>query len=684
MAKNYVWAACKIEICCCPQRSNKVSQSRGARRRSLPKMPEITLQLPSLKPSDKLGIFITNDFRIRKTNPGSIGEQAGFLAGDLLVSIDELRITKGMDKLTIASTMRGDPSKVQAPKSIVVTRETPEDEDEQGWHTDPEDSHENAKKDEEGEDKDEGLVTLSVPSMPVGVRMGLSVAAGNVVRSVDPGSYAELAGFRTSDVVVSVGGVPMAGVEKLEVATRIRGDRTAITRPCKVLVRRSAANSAAVAEAAQLKLPAEESADVAAEAARAAKAPIGLIGAALEKAPVMQSQGIVDVSSAGVNVNGQFSGAVPPPSAVVASDNTVAEIEQRYAELKRDLGGARPDLGGARHDLRSDLAAAVASKNYALASELKKAIHAAELQKTVAAAESRLDAVGQSGRTPLLASTGSSTRPRGPASSMPIAAMDRGEVQSTEEGDEASALELAIRRRASARMALDTQLSISESKATRNPDRIRDRISSLEAGDPDRLRRWQESGSDDWNGPLLVRDLPATRVELEMDEPLLALSASASASAASASLASVQIHMSTKMGGDVDMDGRNGFRNGSAAPPPGWTALVAQAHAQAHAQALQTAPNVTHAPSLTLETQLLITLLGRGEILPPDLISLQQAFEQASLKGLHSGLKVVHFPEHVNINVNKQPLASVHTTLPPPPGRRTSGTAPSCATDDLD
>ena len=638
-------------------------------------MPEITLQLPSLKPSDKLGIFITNDFRIRKTNPGSIGEQAGFLAGDLLVSIDELRITKGMDKLTIASTMRGDPSKVQAPKSIVVTRETPEvedeDEDEQGWHTDPEDSHEDAKKDDEGEDKDEGLVTLSVPSMPVGVRMGLSVAAGNVVRSVDPGSYAELAGFRTSDVVVSVGGVPMAGVEKLEVATRIRGDRTAITRPCKVLVRRSAANSVAVAEAAQLKLPAEESADVAAEAARAAKAPIGLIGAALEKAPVVQSQGIVDVSSAGVNVNGQFSGAVPPPSAVVASDNTVAEFEQRYAELKRDL--------------RSDLAAAVASKNYALASELKKAVHAAELQKTVAAAESRLDAVGQSGRTPLLASTGSSTRPRGPASSMPIAAMDRGW---TEEGDEASALELAIRRRASARMALDTQLSIElsigESKATQNPDRIRDRISSLEAGDPDRLRRWQESGSDDWNGPLLVRDLPATRLEqLEMDEPLLALSASASASAASASLASVQIHMSTKMGGDVDMDGRNG----SAAPPPGWTALVAQAHAQAHAQALQTAPNVTHAPSLTLETRLLITLLGRGEILPPDLISLQQAFEQASLKGLHSGLKVVHFPEHVNINVNKQPLASVlasvHTTLPPPPGRRTSGTAP-CATDDLD
>jgi len=633
-------------------------------------MPEITLQLPSLKPSDKLGIFITNDFRIRKTNPGSIGEQAGFLAGDLLVSIDELRITKGMDKLTIASTMRGDPSKVQAPKSIVVTRETPEvedeDEDEQGWHTDPEDSHEDAKKDEEGEDKDEGLVTLSVPSMPVGVRMGLSVAAGNVVRSVDPGSYAELAGFRTSDVVVSVGGVPMAGVEKLEVATRIRGDRTAITRPCKVLVRRSAANSAAVAEAAQLKLPAEES-DVAAEAARAAKAPIGLIGAALEKAPVVQSQGIVDVSSAGVNVNGQFSGAVPPPSAVVASDNTVAEFEQRYAELKRDL--------------RSDLAAAVASKNYALASELKKAIHAAELQKTVAAAESRLDAVGQSGRTPLLASTGSSTRPRGPASSMPIAAMDRGEVQSTEEGDEAgdSALELAIRRRASARMALDTQLSIKlsigESKATQNPDRIRDRISSLEAGDPDRLRRRQESGFDDWNGPLLVRDLPATRVELEMDEPLLALSASASASAASASLASVQMfHMSTKMGGDVDMDGRNG----SAAPPPGWTALVAQAHAQA----LQTAPNVTHAPSLTLETRLLINLLGRGEILPPDLISLQQAFEQASLKGLHSGLKVVHFPD-VNINVNKQPLASVHTTLPPPPGRRTSGTAP-CATDDLD
>ena len=650
--------------------SSTVKQGFAVSRRppsSLPKMPEITLQLPSLKPSDKLGIFITNDFRIRKTNPGSIGEQAGFLAGDLLVSIDELRITKGMDKLTIASTMRGDPSKVQAPKSIVVTRETPEvedeDEDEQGWHTDPEDSHENAKKDEEGEDKDEGLVTLSVPSMPVGVRMGLSVAAGNVVRSVDPGSYAELAGFRTSDVVVSVGGVPMAGVEKLEVATRIRGDRTAITRPCKVLVRRSAANSVAVAEAAQLKLPAEESADVAAEAARAAKAPIGLIGAALEKAPVVQSQGIVDVSSAGVNVNGQFSGAVPPPSAVVASDNTVAEFEQRYAELKRDL--------------RSDLAAAVASKNYALASELKKAIHAAELQKTVAAAESRLDAVGQSGRTPLLASTGSSTRPRGPASSMPIAAMDRGEVQSTEEGDEAgdSALELAIRRRASARMALDTQLSIGESKATRNPDRIRDRISSLEAGDPDRLRRWQESGSDDWNGPLLVRDLPATRVELEMDEPLLALSASASASAASASLASVQIHMSTKMGEDVDMDGRNG----SAAPPPGWTALVAQAHAQA----LQTAPNVTHAPSLTLETRLLITLLGRGEILPPDLISLQQAFEQASLKGLHSGLKVVHFPEHVNINVNKQPLASVHTTLPPPPGRRTSGTAP-CATDDLD
>jgi hypothetical protein len=252
--------------------------------------------------------------------------------------------------------------------------------------------------------------------------------------------------------------------------------------------------------------------------------------------------------------------------------------------------------------------------------------------------------------------------------------MDRGW---TEEGDEAgdSALEIAIRRRASARMALDTQLSIGESKAIENPDRIRDRISSLEAGDPDRLRRWQESGSDDWNGPLLVRDLPATRVELEMDEPLLALSASASASAASASLASVQIHMSTKMGGDVDMDGRNG----SAAPPPGWTALVAQAHAQA----LQTAPNVTHAPSLTLETRLLITLLGRGEILPPDLISLQQAFEQASLKGLHSGLKVVHFPEHVNINVNKQPLASVHTTLPPPPGRRTSGTAP-CATDDLD
>jgi len=661
-----------------PTVNQGVADSRRPPSFAVPKMPEITLQLPSLKPSDKLGIFITNDFRIRKTNPGSIGEQAGFLAGDLLVSIDELRITKGMDKLTIASTMRGDPSKVQAPKSIVVTRETPEDEDEdedeQGWHTDPEDSHEDAKKDEEGEDKDEGLVTLSVPSMPVGVRMGLSVAAGNVVRSVDPGSYAELAGFRTSDVVVSVGGVPMAGVEKLEVATRIRGDRTAITRPCKVLVRRSAANSVAVAEAAQLKLPAEESADVAAEAARAAKAPIGLIGSALEKAPVVQSQGIVDVSSAGVNVNGQFSGAVPPPSAVVASDNTVAEFE-------RDLGGARPDLGGARHDLRSDLAAAVASKNYALAAELKKAIHAAELQNTVAAAESRLDAVGQSRGTPLLASTGSSTRPRGPASSMPIAAMDRGEVQSTEEGDEAgdSALELAIRRRASARMALDTQLSIGGSKAIENPDRIRDRISSLEAGDPDRLRRWQESGSDDWNGPLLVRDLPATRVELEMDEPLLALSASASASAASASLASVQIHMSTKMGEDVDMDGRNG----SAAPPPGWTALVAQAHAQAHAQALQTAPNVTHAPSLTLETRLLITLLGRGEILPPDLISLQQAFEQASLKGLHSGLKVVHFPD-VNINVNKQPLA-VHTTLPPPsPGRRTSGTAPSCATDDLD
>ena len=661
-----------------PTVNQGVADSRRPPSFAVPKMTEITLQLPSLKPSDKLGIFITNDFRIRKTNPGSIGEQAGFLAGDLLVSIDELRITKGMDKLTIASTMRGDPSKVQAPKSIVVTRETPEDEDEdedeQGWHTDPEDSHEDAKKDEEGEDKDEGLVTLSVPSMPVGVRMGLSVAAGNVVRSVDPGSYAELAGFRTSDVVVSVGGVPMAGVEKLEVATRIRGDRTAITRPCKVLVRRSAANSVAVAEAAQLKLPAEESADVAAEAARAAKAPIGLIGAALEKATVVQSQGIVDVSSAGVNVNGQFSGAVPPPSAVVASDNTVAEFEQRYAELKRDLGGARPDLGGARHDLRSDLAAAVASKNYALAAELKKAIQAAELQKTVAAAESRLDAVGQSGGA-LHASPGSSTRPRGPASSMPIAAMDRGEVQSTEEGDEAgdSALELAIRRRASARMALDTQLSIGESKATQNPDRIRDRISSLEAGDPDRLRRWQESGSDDWNGPLLVRDLPATRVEpLEMDEPLLALSASASASAASASLASVQIHMSTKMGGDVDMDGRNG----SAAPPPGWTALVAQAHAQA----LQTAPNVTHAPSLTLETRLLITLLGRGEILPPDLISLQQAFEQASLKGLHSGLKVVHFPEHVNINVNK---LAVHTTLPPPPGRRTSGTAP-CATDDLD
>jgi hypothetical protein len=79
-----------------PHNGIKVSRTLVARRRSLPKMPEITLQLPSLKPSDKLGIFITNDFRIRKTNPGSIGEQAGFLAGDLLVSIDELRSTKGL------------------------------------------------------------------------------------------------------------------------------------------------------------------------------------------------------------------------------------------------------------------------------------------------------------------------------------------------------------------------------------------------------------------------------------------------------------------------------------------------------------------------------------------------------------------------------------------------------------
>ena len=631
-----------------------------ARRLSFGVMPEITLQLPSLMPADKLGISITNDFHVHKTNPGSIGEQAGFLAGDLLVSIDELRITKGMDKLTVASTMRGDPSKVQAPKSIVVMRETAEDED---------------------EDKDEGLVPLTVPSMPVGVRMGLSVAKGNVVRSVDPGSYAELAGFRTSDVVVSIGGVPMAGVAMLEVATRIRGDRTATTRPCKVLVRRSAANSAAVAAAAQLKVPAEApaeaAAELAAEAARAAEAPIWLIGAALEKAPVVQSQGIVGVSSGGVNVNGQFIGAVPPPSAVAAFATSVAELAQSYAELKREL------------------AAAVASENYAVA---------AELQKTIHAAESRLDVVGQSGGAPRHASTGSSTRPRAPALNMPIAAMDRGEVHCTEGGEAGdSALERALWRRAPAKTALDAQLSNGESKATQNPDRI----SSLEAGDQAQLRRGQESGSEDWksrrdsrvdlemDGPLLGRDLPATRVDLEMDGPLLALAASARASAASTSLASVQIHM-TKMGGDGDLgggdvdlgggdgdlgggdvdlgggDGDLGGRNGPAAPSLGWTALVAQAHTQA----LQAA-NSTHAPSQTLETQLLIALLGRGEILPPDLTSLEQAFEQARQKGLLSGLKVVLSPD-----ADKQPRASVHTTLSPSPGRRTSGTAG--ATYDLD
>ena len=612
-------------------------------------MPEITLQLPSLMPADKLGISITNDFHVHKTNPGSIGEQAGFLAGDLLVSIDELRITKGMDKLTVASTMRGDPSKVQAPKSIVVMRETAEDED---------------------EDKDEGLVPLTVPSMPVGVRMGLSVAKGNVVRSVDPGSYAELAGFRTSDVVVSIGGVPMAGVAMLEVATRIRGDRTATTRPCKVLVRRSAANSAAVAAAAQLKVPAEApaeaAAELAAEAARAAEAPIWLIGAALEKAPVVQSQGIVGVSSGGVNVNGQFIGAVPPPSAVAAFATSVAELAQSYAELKREL------------------AAAVASENYAVA---------AELQKTIHAAESRLDVVGQSGGAPRHASTGSSPRPRAPALNMPIAAMDRGEVHCTEGGEAGdSALERALWRRAPAKTALDAQLSNGESKATQNPDRI----SSLEVGDQAQLRRWQESDSEDWKsrrdtrvdlemdgplGSLLGRDLPATRVDLEMDGPLLALAASARASAASTSLASVQIHM-TKMGGDGDLgggdvdlgggDGDLGGRNGPAAPSLGWTALVAQAHTQA----LQAASS-THAPSQTLETQLLIALLGRGEILPPDLTSLEQAFEQARHKGLRSGLKVVLSPD-----ADKQPRASVHTTLSPSPGRRTSGTAG--ATDDLD
>ena len=620
-----------------------------ARRLSFGVMPEITLQLPSLMPADKLGISITNDFHVHKTNPGSIGEQAGFLAGDLLVSIDELRITKGMDKLTVASTMRGDPSKVQAPKSIVVMRETAEDED---------------------EDKDEGLVPLTVPSMPVGVRMGLSVAKGNVVRSVDPGSYAELAGFRTSDVVVSIGGVPMAGVAMLEVATRIRGDRTATTHPCKVLVRRSAANSAAVAAAAQLKVPAEApaeaAAELAAEAARAAEAPIWLIGAALEKAPVVQSQGIVGVSSGGVNVNGQFIGAVPPPSAVAAFATSVAELAQSYAELKREL------------------AAAVASENYAVA---------AELQKTIHAAESRLDVVGQSGGAPRHASTGSSTRPRAPALNMPIAAMDRGEVHCTEGGEAGdSALERALWRRAPAKTALDAQLSNGESKATQNPDRI----SSLEAGDQAQLRRWQESDSEDWKprrdtrvdlemdgplGSLLGRDLPATRVDLEMDGPLLALAASARASAASTSLASVQIHM-TKMGGDGDLgggdvdlgggDGDLGGRNGPAAPSLGWTALVAQAHTQA----LQ-ATNSTHAPSQTLETQLLIALLGRGEILPPDLTSLEQAFEQARQKGLLSGLKVVLSPD-----ADKQPWASVHTTLSPSPGRRTSGTAG--ATDDLD
>ena len=599
-----------------------------ARRLSFGVMPEITLQLPSLMPADKLGISITNDFHVHKTNPGSIGEQAGFLAGDLLVSIDELRITKGMDKLTVASTMRGDPSKVQAPKSIVVMRETAEDED---------------------EDKDEGLVPLTVPSMPVGVRMGLSVAKGNVVRSVDPGSYAELAGFRTSDVVVSIGGVPMAGVAMLEVATRIRGDRTATTHPCKVLVRRSAANSAAVAAAAQLKVPAEApaeaAAELAAEAARAAEAPIWLIGAALEKAPVVQSQGIVGVSSGGVNVNGQFIGAVPPPSAVAAFATSVAELAQSYAELKREL------------------AAAVASENYAVA---------AELQKTIHAAESRLDVVGQSGGAPRHASTGSSTRPRAPALNMPIAAMDRGEVHCTEGGEAGdSALESALWRRAPAKTALDAQLSNGESKATQNPDRI----SSLEAGDQAQLRRWQESDSEDWKPR---RD---TRVDLEMDGPLLALAASARASAASTSLASVQIHM-TKMGGDGDLgggdvdlgggDGDLGGRNGPAAPSLGWTALVAQAHTQA----LQAA-NSTHAPSQTLETQLLIALLGRGEILPPDLTSLEQAFEQARQKGLLSGLKVVLSPD-----ADKQPRASVHTTLSPSPGRRTSGTAG--ATDDLD
>ena len=166
-----------------------------------------------------------------------------------------------------------------------------------------------------------------------------------------------------------------------------------------------------------------------------------------------------------------------------------------------------------------------------------------------------------------------------------------------------------------------------------------------------------------------------------MDGPLLALAASARASAASTSLASVQIHM-TKMGGDGDLgggdvdlgggDGDLGGRNGPAAPSLGWTALVAQAHTQA----LQ-ATNSTHAPSQTLETQLLIALLGRGEILPPDLTSLEQAFEQARQKGLLSGLKVVLSPD-----ADKQPWASVHTTLSPSPGRRTSGTAG--ATDDLD
>ena len=222
------------------------ASSGGARRGALTLwsielwMPELrkTLILRALNPGDKLGIFINDQGIIRKADAGSVGDNAGFVAGDRILSINGTLIEASMDKIAIAGLLRGSPAAVSPPKSIVVTRQVSEAEAKAAAGAKSAAAASAGEDDEEDDEPTPRLFRLTLPSLPADAKLGLALAKDNVVRSVAPGSYAEAAGLKDGDAIVSVDGQEMAGVDKLTCAKTIRGNAAAATRALPLVVRR--------------------------------------------------------------------------------------------------------------------------------------------------------------------------------------------------------------------------------------------------------------------------------------------------------------------------------------------------------------------------------------------------------------------------------------------------------------